>query len=70
MSKTQCKKEFRIKKLEDGSSKFGVCEVCKNHVDTTYLMTEVNVSAFGKSEGRKWFGHKNCLALTCSAVTR
>ena len=67
---------YRISSTGAGSHKFGCCEICGNHADTTYIFTRYvrRYSSIKKKdvlchEGNA-FGHKECLAtLTEKAAT-
>jgi hypothetical protein len=64
---------YMLKPFPGGSDKYGVCEVCGNHADSVYLLTEMvrYWSALQRKESLSialhWcrpdmFGHKECLS--------
>ena len=50
--------QVKLKKLNAGSNRYGVCEVCKKHADTTYLRREKSNPMI--------FGHLECLSIYSS----
>lgn len=61
--KTEETYRYKISKTEGGSNRYGVCEVCGGHCDTTYYQIEEKKYQHGwtQHECNSLFGHKGCL---------
>ena len=59
---------FTLRKLNAGSDKYGLCEVCGQHTDTTYIMSRMKRyhhpirHTEGLAHVSGTFGHKTCLS--------
>lgn len=61
---------YRLAKMNGGSDKYGVCEVCDKEVDSTYLITQsrryyCTITHQEQATHHKcfqYFGHKSCLS--------
>lgn len=58
---------FKLSRSKGGSDRFGPCEVCGKHADSTYIMTRMKVyqrkdGGEGVSNTSTTFGHRQCLA--------
>ena len=66
---------YRITSSGYGSARYGACEVCGKHADTTYIFTKYvrRYSSSKKAEvlchKGNAFGHKNCLSLLTKKTT-
>jgi len=57
---------YRLKKMDAGSERYGVCEVCKKSAKEMYMQTEEKQYRqpnlkWGWTNNGHTFGHKSCL---------
>jgi len=61
---------YRLRPCPGGSDRYGACEICGGHVETTYHLVALRRfwsqarDTHGLSHISNTFGHKDCLAAT------